>query len=338
MKAALLLKTGNPEDLKNNLVLKEIPVPEIKTNEVLVQIKSASINRRDLFISKGLYPKINLPVVLGSDCSGIIHSKGKNVDEFENGDEVLINPGMNWGDNENFQSIEFKILGMPDNGTFAEFVKIEKSYLYRKPAHLDFEQASAIPLAGVTAFRALYKKANLTEKDNILITGIGGGVSSLALSFALKTCENVFVTSGSDIKIAKAVSLGANAGVNYNEENWHKKISEISENKINVVIDSSGGETYSKCLEILNPGGRIVSYGASNGNSEQFNIFKLYWKQHQINGTTMGSDKDFAEMMEFINFKKIYPVIDSVLSMSEIHKGFAILNSSEQIGKIVLKN
>ena len=338
MKAALLLKTGNPEDLKKNLVLKEIPVPEIKTNEVLVQIKSASINRRDLFISKGLYPKINLPVVLGSDCSGIIHSKGKNVNEFENGDEVVINPGMNWGENENFQSNEFKILGMPDNGTFAEFVKIEKSYLYRKPAHLNFEQTSAIPLAGVTAFRALYKKAILTEKDNLLITGIGGGVSSLALSFALKTCENVFVTSGSDIKIAKAVSLGAKAGINYKDENWNKKISEISGNKINVVIDSSGGETYSKCLEILNPGGRIVSYGASNGNSEQFNIFKLYWKQLQINGTTMGSDKDFAEMMEFINFKKIYPVIDSVLSMSEIHKGFAILNSSEQIGKIVLKN
>lgn len=338
MKAVLLLKTGIPEDLNKNLVLKDIPVPEINSNEVLIQIKSASINRRDFFISKGLYPKINLPIVLGSDCSGIIHSKGKNVDEFENGDEVVINPGMNWGENENFQSNEFKILGMPDNGTFAEFVKIEKSYLYRKPAHLNFEQTSAIPLAGVTAFRALYKKAKLTEKDYILITGIGGGVSSLALSFALKSCENVFVTSGSDIKIAKAVSLGAKAGVNYNEENWHKKISEISGNKINVVIDSSGGETYNKCIEILNPGGRVVSYGASNGNADQFNIFKLYWKQLQIYGTTMGSDNDFADMMEFINEKKMYPVIDSVLNMNEIHKGFALMNSSEQFGKIVLKN
>lgn len=338
MKAALLLKTGNPEDLNGNLVLKEIPVPEINDNEVLVQIKSASINRRDFFISKGLYPKISLPIVLGSDCSGVIQSKGKNVNEFINGDEVIINPGMNWGNNENFQSNEFKILGMPDNGTFAEFVKIDKKYLHRKPAHLDFEKASAIPLAGVTAFRALYKKVNLTGNDNILITGIGGGVSSLALSFALKTCENVFVTSGSDVKIAKAVTLGAKAGVNYKEENWHKKISEISGNNINVVIDSTGGETYNKCLEILNPGGRIVSYGASNGNSEHFNIFKLYWKQHQIFGSTMGSDKDFSDMIKFINDKKIIPVIDSVFKLDEIHKGFALMNSSGQFGKIVLNN
>ncbi|HMS65029.1 MAG TPA: medium chain dehydrogenase/reductase family protein, partial [Ignavibacteria bacterium] len=175
MKAILLTQTGIPSEFNKNIIIKDIDLPEINSNEILVKINSASFNRRDFFIAKGLYPKIKLPVVPGSDCAGIIHSFGKDVNEFERGDEVIINPGINWGSDENFQSRYFKILGMPDNGTFAEYVKINRSNVFKKPEHLDFDQASAIPLAGVTAFRSLFTKAKITENDKVLITGIGGG-------------------------------------------------------------------------------------------------------------------------------------------------------------------
>ncbi|MEP7147003.1 MAG: alcohol dehydrogenase catalytic domain-containing protein, partial [bacterium] len=142
MKAAVLTKTGDIDDLNKNLVIKEIPVPEITDEEVLVNIRYASLNHRDLWITKGMYPKINLPVILGSDGAGVVYNKGVRVNKFEIDDEVIINPGINWGDKENYQSKDFKILGMPDNGTLAEFVKVHHSCIYKKPSHLNFEHAA----------------------------------------------------------------------------------------------------------------------------------------------------------------------------------------------------
>ncbi len=336
MKAAILTKTGDISDLNKNLVIKDIPVPEISGEEVLINIKCASLNHRDLWITKGEYSNINLPVVLGSDGAGIIHGMGNKVSGFEIGDEVIINPGMNWGNDENYQSRDFRILGMPDNGTLAEFVKVHHNCIYKKPAHLNFEQASALPLAGVTAFRSLFKKAEIYENDNVLITGIGGGVASLALMFAVKSAAKVFVTSGDDRKLQKAISLGAIAGVNYKNNEWDKKLIGLSGNKINVVIDGTGGESYSKYFDILNYGGRIVSYGATSGNVPKFNLHRIFWKQIKLFGTTMGSPSDFAEMIDFIDQKKVEPVIDEVFSLENICDAFRKLNSGSQFGKIVV--
>ena len=337
MKAALLVQTGKSEDLQKNIVIEDIPIPEISDDEVLINIKFASLNHRDLWIAKGAYSKIKLPVVLGSDCSGIISSIGKNVASFKIGDEVVINPGLNWGTEENYQSKDFKILGMPDNGTLAEYVAIHQSYVYKKPVHLDFSQSSGIPLTGITAYRALFKNAELKKNDYLLITGIGGGVSTFALVYALSIGANVFVTSGSDEKIEKAILLGAKGGVNYKNENWDKQIIELSENKINVVIDGAGGVTFSKCLELINYGGRLVCYGATNGNVNNFPMARLFWKQLKIYGTTMGSPEDFAEMLNFINENKIVPVTDKVYPLDKINDAFVRMNESKQFGKIVIE-
>ncbi|MDQ3193453.1 MAG: zinc-binding dehydrogenase, partial [Bacteroidota bacterium] len=266
----------------------------------------------------------------------IIHDMGNKVSGFEIGDEVIINPGMNWGNNENYQSRDFKILGMPDNGTLAEFVKVHHNCIYKSPSHLNFEQSSVLPLAGVTAFRSLFKKAEINKNDNVLITGIGGGVASLALMFAVNSAAKVFVTSGDDRKLQKAISLGAIAGVNYKNNEWDKKLIGLSENKINVVIDGTGGESYLKYFYILNYGGRIVSYGATSGSVPKFNLHRIFWKQIKLSGSTMGSPNDFAEMMEFISKKKAEPVIDEVFSLENICDAFRKLNSGSQFGKIVV--
>jgi len=337
MKAAVLKNIGNIEELKNNLTIEDIPIPEINNNEVLINVKYASINHRDLWIAKGLYSKIKLPVILGSDCSGIIHSKGSDVTEFNIGDEVIINPGLNWGNDENFQSKEFKIPGMPDNGTFAEYLKIDKAYVYKKPGHISFEEASAIPLTGITAYCSVFKKAGINKDDNVLITGIGGGVASAALVFAKSAGAKVFVSSGCDEKINKAISIGAVGGVNYTNKNWDKEIIELSGYKIDVVIDGTGGDTFLKCIDIINYGGRIISYGSTAGNVMNFPLARIFWKQLKIFGSTMGSTADFEQMIKYINDNKLEFVVDSVLSLENIADAFERMASGKQFGKIVIK-
>jgi NADPH:quinone reductase-like Zn-dependent oxidoreductase len=336
MKAVLLKNTGDIGNLNENLVIEDVPVPVINENEVLVNIKYAALNHRDLWITKGLYAGIKLPVVPGSDCSGVIESFGNNVKGFSAGDEVIINPGINFGTNENFQSKNFKIIGLPDNGTLAEYIAIDKSKVYKKPVHLDLVQASAVPLAGLTAFRAVFTRGKTEKNKNILVTGIGGGVSTFALLFAVSCEANVFVTSGSDDKLDKAAGLGAKGGVNYKFENWEKNLAEMS-GGIDIVIDGTGGETISKCLNIIKPGGKIVNYGATTGIIKNLDTRKIFWKQASLLGTTMGSDTDFKNMVDYISDKKIVPVIDKLFGMNDAVNAFIRMNNSEQLGKIVIE-
>lgn len=336
MKAVLLKQTGDIGNLMENLVIEDIPAPVINENEVLVNIKYAALNHRDLWITKGLYAGIKLPVVLGSDCSGIIDSFGKNVKGFSIGDEVIINPGINFGSDENFQSKNFKIIGLPDNGTLEEYIAIDKSKVYKKPAHLDLLQASAVPLAGLTAFRAVFKQGKIEKEKNVLVTGIGGGVSTFSLLFAVSFGANVYVTSGSELKLNKAIELGAKGGVNYKNENWEKELSDIC-GGVDLVIDGTGGETISKSLNALNPGGKIVNYGATTGVVKNLEMRKIFWKQASILGSTMGSDSDFKNMIDYINDKKIMPVIDKVFDMIDAVSAFDRMHKSEQLGKIIIR-
>ncbi|MEO6695507.1 MAG: zinc-binding dehydrogenase [Ignavibacteria bacterium] len=336
MKAVVLNQTGPSANLSENISIEEVPVPEISEDEILIKVLSASLNHRDLWLTSGSYSKIKLPVILGSDCAGIIHSTGKNVKELTHGDEVIINPGMNWGADENFQSKDFKILGMPDDGTLSEYVKVHMNQVFRKPEHLTFEEASAFPLAGVTAFRCLFKKAQIKKFDNVLITGAGGGVAALALIFASKAGANVYVTSSQDHKIETAISFGAKGGVNYSRKEWEKEILKLMENNIQIVIDGNGGENINKFTEICNYGARIVCYGATAGSVNELSMHKIYWKQIKLMGSTMGSPGDFADMLSFINENKIRPVIDKVFKMNDIVKAFERMDRSEQFGKIIV--
>jgi len=250
---------------------------------------------------------------------------------------VLINPGLFWGDNEEYQSREFRILGMPDNGTFAEFVKSDYRNVYLKPRYLSYEEASAIPLAGVTAFRAVSVKAKIKADENVLITGIGGGVASFALMFTLSLGANVFVTSSDDNKIKKAISLGARYGVNYSKENYPEEIYEMANRKIDVVITGTGGRDISKYADMCSAGGRIVCYGATFGNANDLSMHKIYWKQLKLLGTTMGSPKDFSEMLNYMENKKLKPVIDSEYCLSNIIPAFQKMNDGHQFGKIIFR-
>ncbi|MCO5947404.1 alcohol dehydrogenase catalytic domain-containing protein [Mucilaginibacter flavidus] len=206
------------------VIYKEVDKPTLAPGEALVQIKAAALNRRDYWITIGKYAGIKYPTILGSDGAGIVAEVGSDTDKHLIGQEVIINPGDGWGDDPNFQSDNFKILGLPDDGTLAEYVKVQAKYLHAKPPHLTWEQAAALPLAGVTVYRALFTKGKLQKGQKVLVTGVGGGTGTTALQFAHAAGCPVFVTSGSGEKIERAKKLGAAAGVNYKAQDWAEQL------------------------------------------------------------------------------------------------------------------
>lgn len=331
MKAIVLNDKNEP------LIWQEVETPVTGAGEVLVKIKAAAFNHRDLWIQKGQYAGLRYPIILGSDGSGIVVELGDGVNDSWLNKEVIINPGMNWGNNPNFHDRHFKILGLPDNGTFAEYVKVPADYLYAKPAYLSFEEAAAIPLAGLTGYRALFTRGQVKQGDKVLITGIGGGVALMVLKMALAIGADVYVTSGSDEKIERAVALGAKLGVNYKISSWYKLFQSAVEG-LDVIIDSAAGDDFKHLIELANPGGKIVFYGGTQGPISTLNPQKIFWKHLSILGTTMGTQKEFAAMLSLFETHKIKPVIDEVFDMADAEKAIRKMDNAAQFGKIVLRN
>jgi zinc-binding alcohol dehydrogenase/oxidoreductase len=330
MKAIVLEAADKP------LVLKEVETPPLQAGEALVLIKAAALNRRDYWITIGKYAGIKYPSILGSDGAGIVTGVGSDADKGWLNKEVIINPCHNWGSHDEYQNRDFTILGLPENGTFAEYVKVKTEYLYARPSHLSWEQAAALPLAGMTTYRALFTKGKAKKGDKVLITGIGGGTGTFALQWAVAAGCQVFVTSGSGQKIERARQMGASAGVNYKAQDWAQELQQLS-GGFDVIIDSALGDGFDKLLDISNPGGRIVFFGGTAGNIPPLNGRKIFWKQLQILGTTMGSPDDFKGMVDFVNKHKIEPVIDEVFSLAHAQKAIDKMENSSQFGKLVLK-
>lgn len=305
------------------LLSKDISADNI---EPVIDIKAASLNHRDLWITKGRYAKIRLPVVLGSDGAGLYE-----------GMRVLTQPGMGWGNNnESWQGTNYEIIGMPNDGTFAEKFCIPRRYIHAIPDHLSYEEAAALPLAGLTGWRALMSKGCPVAGEKVLINGIGGGVALMVFIFAKALGLEIYVTSSEKEKIAKAINMGAKGGVLYSQENHLKILKEMS-GGIDIIIDSAGGDSFSGFLDLCNPGARIVMYGGTLGNINNLSPQKIFWKQVSIYGTTMGSDQEFSEMLNFVDINQVRPVIDSVYDLNDYKKAFERMESGKQFGKILIR-
>ena len=323
------IKLVGDSDLHMELL--DVKNPELKKDQCLVKVKAASLNRRDFWITVGKYPKIKNDVILGSDGSGEVVEGPKDWV----GKNVIINPNIGWGDNPEVQDKEYEILGMPQNGTLAEYIAISLDRLVEKPDFLNFSEASCFPLAGLTAYRACFAKGGVKEKSKVLVTGIGGGVAQFALSFCKAVDAEVYVTSSSSEKISAAVSEGANGGFNYKSEDW-VKVAKKEAGSFDVIIDSSGGNLVDKYLKVVKPGGKIIIYGASAGRSEGFDLPRLFWSQASIIGSSMGNDQEFYEMVAFINQHKIKPVIDKEFPMNEYQNAFRRFVDKDHFGKVVI--
>ncbi len=318
MQALVLTKENTLPDYKS------VPQPEPAKGEVLIQLSAAALNHRDVWITQGQYPGIKIPMILGSDGAGMVDEQ-----------EVLINPGMEWGDDERSQQQGFHILGLPKEGTFAEYVAVPKTQVYNKPPHLSMQEAAALPLAGVTAYRAVFPKCQLRAGERVIISGIGGGVALLAFQFAIAAGAEVFVTSSSKAKIERAVELGAKGGYLYTDERWHKQFMKDT-GGADVVIDSAGGPGFANLVKACKPGARLSFYGGTLGTIP-LNPQLVFWKQLKIFGTTMGSDADFAAMLQFVADYKIVPVIDQIFDLQDGQAAFRRMEEGRQFGKLVLQ-
>lgn len=333
MKAIRLHELGGPE----KLLYEEVPTPKPGSHEVVVRLKAAALNHRDVWIRKGLYAGIKLPIIPGSDGSGTVEQVGAEVDQKWIGQEVVINPSIDWGSDPKVQSSQYRILGLPDDGTYAEFVKVPVKNIVRKPDSLSFEEAAAIPLAALTAYRALITRAQVQSGEKVLVTGIGGGVSTFALLIAQKLGATVFVTSSSDEKIERAKELGAAGGANYNDPDWSKTITQLCAGEgPDVIIDSAGGDTMAKAIEIAKPGGRIVTFGATTGVTKQVEVRRIFWKQLSILGSTMGTPGEFEKAISLFGKEGLKPIIDRVFPLAETPEAHRRMEAAGQFGKIVL--
>ena len=329
---ALLLRDNHDEKLN----LTEVDQPEPKPGQALIRIKAASINRRDQWCREGKYPNLVYNCIMGSDGSGLVTSVGNAEDSSWVGKEVIINPNINWGYNPAAQSPDYRLLGMPDNGTFAEYIVVGVDRLHPKPVTLTMEEAAALPLAGVTAYRAVFTQGNIKSGDNVLISGVGGGVAQFAFLFSVAIGANTYITSSSDQKLTRAIELGAKAGFDYKTADWHKTA--LKESKgFDVIIDSAGGDQINDFISMINPAGSIVFYGATNGLPKSLDLYRLFWSQGRLQGSTMGSDEEFKDMIAFVEEHKIKPIIDSVRPFDEIISAFNDLRDGKQFGKIIIK-
>lgn len=320
MKAIRLHQIGGPE----NLVVEEVPEPQPAPGQTVVRVRAAALNHREVFITQGLYPNINVPCILGADGAGEVDGRA-----------VLVDPTIGWGDDERVWRPDAHILGVPGDGTFAQYVRVPAENVHPKPEHLSMEEAAALPLAGVTAYRALFTRGELQSGETVLITGVGGGVQTFALLFAKAAGARVIATSSSDEKLERARALGADVTLNYRSDpDWHKAARKAG--PIDMAIDSAGGESFAKATSIVRWGGRVVTYGGTTGDAK-IKMFPIFWNQLDIRGSSMGSPADFRAMLHFVTKHRIKPVIDRVYDMHDVVAAAQRLNAADQFGKIVLR-
>lgn len=330
MKALLLV-----DEEQDTIRLSDIPILKFENNEVLIKIKFAALNHRDQWCREGKYPNIKYNVVLGSDGLGVVEKIGKNVDDKWLGKEVIINSNINWGNNQEAQSTDYQILGMPTNGTFAEYIAVPADRIMEKPVHLSGNEAAALPLGGLTAYRAVFNKGQVTKGMKVFVSGIGGGVAQFVFQFCKSIGAKVYTNSGSQSKIEKAMNLGAKACYNYKDDNWVKNA--IAESKkFDVIIDSAGGSNVNYYLKMIKRGGKIVHYGSTMGRPKNFNIATLFFSQASIHGSTMGNDEEFKLMIDFVKKYKIKPILDSVRPFDDIISAFDKMKAGRQFGKLVV--
>ncbi len=294
--------------------------------DVRVALLASALNHRDVWIVKGKYPGIRLPAVLGSDGCGMY-----------NGDRVVINPNCDWGTEQAYPKRDYRILGMPRFGTFAEYIFLPLDRLRPAPEHLSDVECAALPIAGLTAYRALFIKGDLKKKHRVLINGVGGGVALMAFQMAKAAGSICYVTSGSETKRNRAVDLGALQAFDYRMEGWGRLFYK-EYGGADLIIDSAGGAGFKELVDAVRPGGKIVVYGGGAGPITKISPQIVFWKQLSILGTSMGSDTDFDAMLDFVSKYKIRPIVDQVFDIRKAAAAFERMDKGVQFGKIVFTN
>jgi NADPH:quinone reductase-like Zn-dependent oxidoreductase len=325
MKAIRIHEDGGPEVLR----YEDAPDPEPGPGEVLIELRAASLNHLDLWVRRGL-PSVPKPRILGADGAGLVAALGEGVDGLAPGDRVVINPGLEHGD-------RISVVGEHMDGTHAELVAMPAGNVHPLPASISFEDAAAFPLVFETAYRMLVTRGRLQPGEWVLVWGIGGGVATAALAIAKALGAHVLATSSSDAKLERARELGADATVNHAEGDVRAEAKRVTDGRgIDVVVEHVGEATWANSLAVARVGARIVVCGATSGPNPPAQLHRVWWKQLDVLGSTMGTNADFEGAYELVKSGRALPVVDRVFPLAEARAAHERLESAEQFGKVVL--
>ncbi len=342
MKAAVISEHGGLDLVQ----VRQMPEPEPAAGEVLLEVRSAGLNHLDIWVRRGR-PGLNMamPHVLGCDAAGVVVGMGAEVTGLNVGDEVVLNPGLSCGSceycdrGEQSECPQFGIVGMSRPGTFAERVTVPAANVSAKPAHMNFDEAGALALTYLTAWRMLMTRAQIQPGQTVLIHGIGGGVALSALQLAKLAGAQVITTSSSDKKLARAEQMGADHIINYAAvADVGRRVRDVTSGRgVDVVIDTVGAATWPIDFAAVRRGGKIVLCGVTTGPKAESDLRTLYWNQLTIMGSTMGSNEDFRQMLRAVSVARLKPIIDSVKPLESVREAMARMEAGQQFGKIVLR-
>lgn len=309
--------------------LTDMPRQKIQDQHVRIDLKSAGLNRRDLYIPerRGVTDQ---PLIIGSDGAGVISEVGKDVIGWNVGDEVVINPALRWKENRAVPPADFDILGMPDHGTFAEEITIHADQIEKKPVSYTWEEAGVLGLSALTGYRALFTQGEMVEGQTVFIPGGSSGVATYLIQFAVAAGARVIVTSRSASKREESKELGAHVVIDTHAD-WNE---ELSDETIDLVIDSIGEATFQRSLSVLKRGGKMVVFGATSGDTVELDLRAFFYGQYTLIGSTMGSREEFRSMVSFVEENNIHPVLDEVYPLERAQEACNRLWKSDHFGKI----
>ena len=342
MKAVIFRQHGGPDVLEYT----DVPAPQIRANEVLVQVKACALNHLDIWARGGLRGiEIPLPHILGNDVAGVAKEVGELVTWVKVGDEVMVQPGVSCGHceaclsgNDNFCR-EYDIIGYRRDGGYAEFVAVPGANIVPKPSQLSWEEAAALPLVTVTAWHMLVTRAKVQPGETVLVHAAGSGVGSIAIQVAKLRGARVLTTASSDEKLTAARELGADETINYTNSDWPKEVRRLTDRKgVDVVVEHTGAATWPGSIASLKPNGRLVTCGATSGYDAQTDLRQVFYRHLNILGSFMGSKAELLEAMKFVEQRKIRGVVDRVLPLSEARQAHELIENRAQFGKVVLSD
>jgi len=323
----------------------ELPDPIVGPGQVLVEIKACALNHLDLWMRRGVPAiKVKMPHILGSDISGVVAQTGAGVTHVQVGQEVVLSPGVSCGHCQACLSgfdnncREYGVLGEHVPGGYAQLIAVPSPNIIPKPANLNFFEAAAFPLTFLTAWHMLVTQCQVRPGDWVLVLAAGSGVGVAAIQIAKLHNATVIAAAGSDAKLEKAQTLGADFCINYEKQNFREEVRQITGKRgVDIVFEHVGEKTWNDSIKSLANGGRLVTCGATTGYRAVTDLRYVYFKNLKIYGNLMGSKSELLRIAEFFKTGQLRPVIDRVLPLAEAREGHRLLAQREQFGKVVLE-
>lgn len=331
MRAAVL----SPDPDEPPLTVRTIPAPSTRHGWVIVQIRAAALNRLDQMTLADRESEAP-GSILGSDGAGIVAEVGTGVSTVEVGAEVIILPSLCWGDSPAAPGPRYEILGSPSHGTHAEYVSVPAQNVFPRPRHLSWVQAAALPLAGLTAWRALVTRGRLAPGETVAIGAASSGVGSLAIQIAAAFGARVIAVTSGTQKADAARQLGADAVIDRSSEDIADRLRELTDGVGTDLSLDPTGSLWQRFVDGARPGGRIVAVGKAVSDVASVRVQSLYWKQVDLLGSSMGSPADFRELLRHVEANGWAPHIDSTYTLEDISAAYRRLDSVERVGKVVI--